>query len=35
LDFICVKVFWVVTPGSVVEQYRYSRGPTCLHLLLT
>jgi hypothetical protein len=26
------KVFWVVTPYSVVVGYHYFRGPWCLHL---
>jgi hypothetical protein len=29
---IHVKVFWVVTPCSVVAGYRRFRGPYCLHL---
>jgi len=27
-----VKVFWVVTPCSVVVGYQCLRGPCCLHL---
>jgi len=27
-----VKVFWVVTPYSIVVGYQHFRGPCCLHL---
>jgi hypothetical protein len=27
-----VKVFWVVTPCSIVVGYQHFRGPCCLHL---
>jgi hypothetical protein len=26
-----VKIFWVLTPGSVMVGYQCFRGPRCLH----